>query len=86
MQHQLRCAQQCSRAQRQKIGRAGASADKVNFCRHKSGAFLAAEETTLAPLLNSFNQAVQQLIGIADHVQPLMLMLFQGVPQFGFQL
>lgn len=45
-----------------------------------------AEETTLAPLLNSFNQAVQQLIGIADHVQSLMLMLFQRVLQLGFQL
>jgi hypothetical protein len=29
---------------------------------------------------------VQQLVSIADHIQPFMLMLFQRVSQSGFQL
>jgi hypothetical protein len=45
-----------------------------------------ADETAFGPLFHSVNQAVQQLISIADHIESLMLMLFQRVPQFGFQL
>jgi hypothetical protein len=32
------------------------------------------------------NQAMQQLVSIADHVQALMLMLFQGLSQSAFQV
>ena len=40
----------------------------------------------LNPFLNRINQTVKQLISIADHVQSLMLMLSQCLPQVGFQL
>jgi hypothetical protein len=47
---------------------------------------LPADGTFFRPLLNRLNQAVQQLVSVADHIQPFMLMLSQRVSQSGFQL
>jgi hypothetical protein len=47
---------------------------------------LPADGALFRPILNGLNQAMQQLVRIADHIQPFMLMLSQRESQSGFQL